>query len=327
MYLPPYSNTGVENTNTGLKALIDWFQFTVLTNHIDSIFGLLGIKSSEFVIMKKGLNGYLEQRRCGNIVVLSKGSPGMGINVMMPGQGCREYENRFGDNWKELIRGVFRAGGHFTRLDVAVDDRQGYFTLDMVRQKVVMGDVRTVFKGVDERKKYHLGDSVSKVTGETLYFGSKESSLRVRMYDKAKERGQECFWNRCEVESRDDRSDVLASEIIGGRGLGVIILSVLKRCLNFVERSADSNKARWAVSDWWSCFLGAVGKIRLAVMQVKKTITQIAGWIERQVAPSLALVEKSLGDGFDSYLKSVIYSGQERWKDKHRVILEGGQNG
>jgi phage replication initiation protein len=319
--MPPSCNTGVENT-LGLKVLLDWVQFTVFCDDVESVFSVLAMDKGDFVRLDRGLYGYSEQYRQGNIVVLSKGAPGMGVHVVMSGRGCREYENMQGDNWIELIRAVLRSGGHFTRLDVAIDDRQGYYDLEMVREKVRSGLVRAVFKKSKDIVERGLRDSA--VLGETIYFGSRSSSVMVRMYDKAKEKGEDCFWIRTEIEVKKERAQVLASEIVGGRSLGTVIMGVLKRYLNFVEVSSDSNKSRWSVSAWWLNYLGKVGEVRLTVAKVIKTVNDVADWIGRQIAPSLAMVNEKFGLGFKSFLDSVILDGRERWKSRHYAMMSGG---
>lgn len=325
----PHTNRGVGCTivdSLGLKSLIDWFEFTIPVRDHLVVLRLLGIKVEEYIELEKGMYLYKNQLLCGNIRVMFNGiSDDMGVHVQMSGEGCRQYEQRFGDNWLELIRGVIRLGGHFTRLDVAVDDLSGYFTIDMVKDKVCSGEVRTVFKGAGLNNSYKFGkDKGSMVDGQTVYFGSKHSELRIRFYDKALEQGVDYFWNRTEVQSRNDRSQMIAVMLMGGTSLGNIVFGILKRYVNFVEKDdGDSNRSRWAVSDWWSRFIGDVDRVKLTIAKGKKTINQVAFWIERQVAPSLALLRKAWGEGFGSFYQSLLFSGEERLKERHLLLLAG----
>ena len=321
--LPPHSNRGVDNTS-GTKVSIDWCEFTLPGDSPSLALNLLKMDINSFIALEKGRHLYKNQLKCGNITILYNGfSPDMGVHVQMSGQGCREYEQRFGDDWIRLLCGVIKSGGHFSRGDGAADDFQGHFTVDMVRQKVLSSEVKTLFKDVDNLQKYALGKTTT-LKGETLYFGSKKSDVMIRIYDKAKQQGVDYFWNRVEVQMRNERADSFFRQIAEGRRLGALMFGVLKQYLNFTERSADTNKARWAVSEWWSGFLGDVEKLRLTIEKARRSINDVARWVERQVAPSLALLKKAFGSSYGSFYQSMLFAGEERLKERHFLLLTGG---
>jgi len=319
--MPPNSNTGAKGT-IGLTALIDWVSVTVPVE-LDRVYSLLRLPSDEFVQMKRGLNGYLGHLKRGNITILYNGQvEGMGIHVFMTGEGCREYEFKHGNRWKELFTEVFSLGGHFTRLDAAIDDYTGYFKIEDVAEKVKQRHIKSIFKKASERAEYKLDDSVGN-NGMSVYFGSNSSRIKIRMYDKAKQQRVDYIWNRTEVEARDERATLLAQEVIKTDSLGRLVAGVLKRYLNFIEPCGDSNKSRWDVSDWWNNYLGNVEKIKLTIKKVQKTMAEVTSWIERQVAPSLALVKEKFGRSFTSYMQYLLFEGKDRWTPHHHAILQG----
>jgi len=60
----------------------------------------------------------------------------------------------------------------------------------------------------------------------------------------------------------------------------------------------------------------------LTVERVVKTITQTVSWIDKQVAPMLAVVQKRFGrESFESYMRSLLCTGQGRWKERHLLLL------
>lgn len=323
---PPLSITGVTDTFllSRLISLLDYFEFSLPFTDPSRAYSVLNISSAEFIRMERGLLGYADQFRCGSISVLSRGSSSMGVHVILRGQGCREYETRFGDSWIELIKRVKSAGGHFTRLDIAIDDRSGYFTVDQVHSKIQAGEFRSVFRTGGYRADYRFTKTGTERSGEGVYIGSKASSgLYLRIYDKAKEQNVPMHWVRTEVVARDERADLLTDKIIEGTALGQIALGVLSRCINFVDRSLDANKSRWAVCSWWTSFLGEVEKVRLSVEKVLKTIEEKADWIERQVAPVLSLLERKFGWAWGAYLEKLLRNGRSRWKQSHLLLLYG----
>lgn len=320
--MPPNSNTGALFTN-GLTSLIDWVSFTVKVP-LENIYSLLKLPAEDFVEMKRGLNGYLGHLKRGSISILFNGQvEGMGVHVFMTGEGCREYENKHGNRWKELFLDVFGLGGHFTRLDSAIDDFKGYFKIEEIAEKVKRRELTSLFKKAGVQVSYDLADMEGKKgnNGMTVYFGSKSSMIKVRMYEKSKQMGVGYFWNRVEVETHDERANLFVQEIVESDDLGKLTAGVLKRYLNFIEPSNDSNKSRCDISEWWNKFLGDVEKVKLTVKKITRTLTQVTMWVERQVSPSLALMKEKMGSAFTSYMQYLLFDGKDRWNQKHYALL------
>jgi len=171
---PPYSSTGVENT-VNLVALLDWFAFTIPVIEPLKACELLGILADEFIKMPKGGNGYLSQVKCGDITILSGGTAEMGCHVVLSGKGCRQYEARFGNVWPELIKKVFDQGGHFARIDVALDDYADRLSLAQINEKVDKREVISKFKTFRRHEEIDLTSPAFENEGNTVYFGSKLS--------------------------------------------------------------------------------------------------------------------------------------------------------
>lgn len=324
---PPYSNTGAENTFGGLKALIDWCSFTLLCNDIRRVQEVLQIPSSDWVQVPRGGKGYKCQLCCGAISIFYDGAPDMGIHVNMSGQGCRQYEGRFGDVWSDLFKRVFEAKGHFSRLDGAIDDFHGFFSVEQIEEKVLRRGVRSRFKKARGMTEYDLTNDVGRGDGKTVYFGSPSSDIQIRIYDKAAQQGVAQVWVRTEVQCRDERSDALAVQIMSDLNLGKLLAGVLGNYITFIESSEDSNKARWPVSSWWSDFLGDVEKVKLTILKAVKTIDEKMEWVNRQVSTTLALIGLHLkGKGTDIYdfVSEMLIEGEKRLKPHHEALLLAG---
>lgn len=342
----PDSNTGFENTKRGIEALYDWCGFTLPIEGLEGVEQaqrLLGIPSEDFSDMAKGANGYKSGIICNNICILYDGRLGMGVHVNMTGQGCRQFEGRFGDKWKAIFKSIFDAGGHFTRLDVALDDFRGHITLQQIMDKSLKREVRTLFgrKNEDGSRRpctiYIQPDFCSAPgvnDGLTVAFGKRGNGVYLRFYDKGVKEGINYPWVRTELELRDERADEMARKIINGgdNELGKLVAGILKTYVNFVEPSlTDSNISRWAVSSWWSDFLGCVEKVRLTIQKVVKTINDTKEWLEEQVSTSLALMylysehlEKTEGvyQYFVNLVSRLRKEGIERLKPRHYEILK-----
>lgn len=344
---PPYSSTGVENTKRGIEVLIDWSGFTLPFEDLEGVERvqrLLGIPAEDFCDMPKGAMGYKSGLMCGNIFILYDGKLGMGVHVNMPGQGCRQYEGRLGNEWKALFKRVFDAGGHFSRLDVALDDYRGRITLHQIKDKGLKHEVRTLFgrKNEDGSRRPCLitiePDFCSAPgvnDGLTVSFGKRGNGVYLRIYDKGVKEGVKYPWLRSELELRDERADEMAKKIVNVDDieLGKLAAGVLKTYVNFIEPSVtDTNTARWAISSWWIEFLGSVERIRLTVKPDVKTIDDTKEFLEEQVATSLAMMNiysEHLKDRCDSnslyfpnFVRRLVREGKERLKPRHIAILQ-----
>jgi phage replication initiation protein len=312
----------VQNTEQkpSLESLIDWCAFTVHDRKaLEEVFSVIGISFQEFVQMPKGRLGYRNQQRCGHIVICSNGMPGMGIHVEMSGQGCRQFDETSG-SWRDMIFKVFGVGGHFTRIDVAIDDRQGFIPLVEAKEKLLRREVRSRFKGGREITGVRFADNPGR-EGCTLYFGTPKSAIRIRIYDKAAEQAVDGVWIRTEVECRHEHANQLAWHLCNSDDQCAIVAGILKNYVVFVEPSIDSNKARWPVSPWWEDFLGSVQKLTLTKRKSdERTIQNVRNWVERNVATSLALLLEYEGGDTD-FLVRLASQGKKRLKPHHFDML------
>ena len=339
---PPSNSMGAENTRVGIEALIDWFEFSVPLpgpEGLKLVKELLKIPDADWLEMPKGALGYKSGLRSGDISLLYDGKSNMGIHVTMRGQGCRQYEALHGNRWGELINSVFIMNGGFSRLDAAIDDYRGHYTLQMIIDKINKREVRTLFgrkKEDGSRRPFRMmiepdfcsAQGVN--DGMTVYGGSAQSDVMIRFYDKAVQQGVKFPWVRTEIQCRDKRADKLAMEIVGGdiegKGLGKVAAGVLRTYVNFVEPSeTDSNIARWAVSSWWSEFLGCVEKVRLTIKAVVKTIKDTMDWARHQWSKSAAVIDLFLDskklDVYD-FFAELISDGRVRLKSSDYAKLQ-----
>lgn len=328
---PPYCNTGAENTERhALFALVDWVSCTFpYAQDVQEILNILCLPEKDMREMPHGLHGYKQMLICGNIRVMYDGNDNMGIHVEFSGQGCREYESYNLLTWSELIKRVTDRGGHFSRLDVAIDDYKGYFTIQSLIRRSKRGLCRSKFKKARYMETIELSDGST--GGATIYFGNPSSRIKIRMYEKNFEREQKGFdveedvhiWNRVEIEAKKERAQILALLIMEERlPLGSIICGVLKNYVNFVDKHpTDPNKARWEVSKFWKKFLGDIEPIRLTEKAPDRTIQRVENWIDKQVTPSISLLFLA-GVLNHENLQEFLSEGLDRLTEKDIIILE-----
>lgn len=271
--VPPVGNT--EAQSTGQRILIDWFAFTLPFGA--DIWETLTIPEKEWVSIETRALGYKRVFIHGAMKVYTSDREDMGVHCELSGSACREYEFFFGNRWAELIKKIREAHGTFSRIDLAIDDFDGIFTLEEIKGKIDRGEVISFFRRGRKLEEFNLGEKDN--LGQTIYFGSPQSRTRVRMYDKAIEQlikeqqsreteaiereskekvppslrrenkknregeyrrerlEHHALWNRTEIQCRDERAGVLADYLQAGLPVGEITFGILRHYLNFVDPS------------------------------------------------------------------------------------------
>ncbi|BCD26961.1 putative DNA relaxase NicK (plasmid) [Bacillus cereus] len=341
---PRICNTGVLNTSeSGLRACVDWVQATLKIAEVEHVISnILGLKNADFVEQETSKFGYKKMVRFGSIQIYYEGhSEDMGIHIHMGGQACREYEEYQVRTWAQLFALIF-GQGHFTRIDIAIDDFKGYFKISAIERKIKTGQLSSKFKKARHMESIEIKEGKS--LGRTVYFGSEHSDVQIRMYDKKLERegkGKEVtedFWVRTEIQTRDLHADKIARRIIAGGSnvsevngeddncemtVGETVKETLANYLRFLVKpkdGGDSNKGRWKTAPFWDKFLGDVEKLKLTDVAPDRTVERSIQWLEKQVAPTLGLVFEAYDNDAVKILQ-VMREGVERLGSKERAML------
>lgn len=317
---PPYSNTGAQNTERRDKeVLIDWLSFTIPDDSVQDIKELTQFLCLPYdeCVDRNGGHGYLKRLIYGNIHLYYEGSPGMGYHVSFTGKGCREYESIINGDWLFLFKKVLEGGGHFTRIDSAIDDYAQALDLNLIQEKVNHRHLVSRFKTTRTILSKDLVNEGS--TGLTIIFGSRSSNAVVRMYDKGIEQGVDFNWIRCELELKHELANEFISKLHEGWELGKATAAVLKNYINFKDPSSDTNKSRWLTSCFWDEFLDGVSRLALTVKVAERTIEKTKEWLERQVAVALARVVEHDGGDLE-FIDYLIDSGHKRLRFKESNI-------
>lgn len=329
--VPPYRNTGAQNTwGEGLRPCVDWVQATFKNVQPDDIIAdILLLKPEDFTELERGKYGYMSAKRLGHITVLYNGHPEMGVHMELSGQGCREYESYEIMDWRTLFNIILRCEAKITRLDVALDDFKGYWKIKQIIRKVKSGELVSKFKHATRVEKIKIEDGST--AGHTVYFGSNESRIKIRMYDKLLEQkakdgaDQEeieglTVWNRTEIQSRDERAQTIAGLIANDVPIGAIVTGILKYYLRFVVKGKDRNKSRWKTAKFWDEFLKDAEPLRLAEAKQAASLEKKIAWLDRQVAPTLAMIVQAM-EGDMEKIYRLINEGAKRLKERDVALI------
>ena len=259
--------------------LIDWLTVTFHGLQTWDVKQILDLKTVPWQVKHSFINGYPLDLCFGHIHIRhgadnpayysdpKKARTDMGICLDMSGQGCREFESWSNKSWIEFITDIFRCGGvqgarmSVTRLDLAYDDHSMLLNIWRMRRDV---EDRNYLSKSKMSRIIWSDDQETDIHGLTLEIGSKKSPVLIRIYDKAAERGYKYrHWIRVELQLREARSHEALKQLYQRESIGMVASGILRNYCTFVTPTADSNRARWPIADYWQRVLEGFEKIRI----------------------------------------------------------------
>lgn len=300
-------------TTFDYKIIIDWLQFTLLKdNGLATVFRILKLNSSDFEQLDKGGLGYKNQLFNNNVRIYYNGNKDMGICTSISGKGCRFMESQGQDLWSLLFRLARSARINITRLDLALDT--GIKLIDKIRAKIDSKEYISKSRSIS----YICKSGATSTRTETIYIGSRSSDLMIRIYDKAVEQNlDEVDWERWEIVLKKEK--IKEAIPLLKKGISQTFKNILYTYFRPVIK-VDSNKSRSKVCPWYLRFLGQVEIISLYKDPAEKTIEDKWLWVEKQVAPTLALL--SLAFENTDFLAGLALGSTERIKQKDLELVK-----
>lgn len=319
------NNARLENA---LTVSIDWIAFTsVMVQEAKEMIEFLGYTEGDFQLLPKGAGGYLKVYRLKSypVTVMAEGREGMGVHVVITGSAIQDVLQHYKATLEtvtpwgteavgltdfnntvmvEFLQDIHRIGW-LTRLDLAVDDKGGrFFSVEDVRGCLNRCEVVSKFRTFRDVYESTL---TLESTGHTIYLGSRQSEVMLRIYDKRLEQNRKAeseedmlqeSWVRWELELKNERADAAADMLIKRKSLGEVITGILNNYVRIVVLD-DSNRSRCSLHPLWAAFIGEVEKLRLYVEEAKKTIKEKRSWLVHSVLPTLAGIIIADGGAFD----------------------------
>ena len=298
---------------TDNKIIIDWLQFTLLKDDgLEIVFKILRLNPADFEQLDKGGLGYKDQLINNNVRIYYNGNLGMGINTSISGKGCRYMENQGQDLWSLVFRLERSDKINITRLDLALDT--SVKLIDKIRAKIDKKEYISKSRSIS----YICKSGAKSTRTETIYIGSRSSDLMIRIYDKAVEQGIDGIdWERWEIVLKKDK--IKEAIPLLKKDISQTFKNVLYTYFRPVKEVL-SNKSRSKVCNWYIKFLGKVEKISLYREPLERTIEDKWNWVEKQVAPTLALL--SLAFDNTDFLAGIAQGNIERIKQKDLELVK-----
>jgi DNA relaxase NicK len=307
---PPSCSTGAEKT-TG----IHWYRGTVAGVAAEDVLATVSewCGGESVVVLPAAHYGYRDAWLVGVVRVYAHPErPDMGVCVELRGEACEAHGG--------LAVAVLhdRLGARCTRLDVAHDGCP--FTPAQVRDAWRAGDVRTRCKVPEtarEDRQWRKSHWHEEVDGDMFTMGSRQSMQYARCYDR---RG----FTRFELELKGETAEVAAVELLAALREAPdlfprLALGWLRRFVDFVDGTPGLHSSRRALLPWWAEFVSGVDRVRVVLSGAAvRTLAEVRDWLERQVAPTLAVIASAFGMG---EVDRLLSAGVDRWRPRHHVLL------
>lgn len=278
-----------------------------------------------------GYSGRFTYRNVINIL-FSEDDPKKGTIIELSGQGCRHLEmildTRKIDR-KIFIQSVFDFHGHFTRLDLTLDDYTGMLDIPELAEKVESGFLETTFRSCEIIRSKNLSTNDS--NGLTLYLGSRKSLSYFFWYQKdheqRKKRGialeDADIINRYELRYKKEKAQKLARKILSYPYLSTLFFELVNGAVCFYDRDPDDPNAK--VDRKWQLFIENSNELTLPLESKPQSFTISINWLSTGVAPTLAFIHK-IDELFDSSLLEIIIQNGRLNPHQEKIIEEMKEN-
>lgn len=248
---------------------VDWISVTFDAywgNRFARKIGYLGWASSVEGVPPKGYNKAVELET-GALIAWHTEIPTQGIHVKLSGSTLRWYMTK-GLDWHTLLRMIKKCHGRTSRVDLAIDIRNGGLKLEHCCEENLLP-----YKGKGRTPRViPVG---SQKNGWTVYVGARTSQKYLRVYDKAKEqKDMDADYVRVELECKEEIAHAIGHEFPEmSKDDCVVMAQTLIR-----QHAAFDQPAYLAALESRT--------IELSIPQGKEKDT--LGWLLKIVAPSLA---------------------------------------
>jgi phage replication initiation protein len=196
------------------------------------------------------------------------------------------------------------------RFDIALDDHEKFVKLGQIADARIGGN----FFNCSYTEMIVSGKR-GELEGVTLYFGSRHSDTRLRIYDKTIESKSRICGNRWEAQLRRKKaqaafelwlSAIPKGEPVVCRVLQNIVLGIIDFRIRD-DDDTDRNRCRPLI--WFTNLLSNLRACpaRLAIAKVEQSAQKSINWIKKSVAPTMLTLKKILGADFKTFMAESMF--------------------
>lgn len=305
-------------------SLLDYLAFTIVDGaDAGDVMGWLGL---DFSMLAAGQRGYRAGARgvgCPAFVLWDGGAPGMGVHVVLSGQVLRTLERSEGfAGWQRFLCDWIERGARFTRVDCAVDDREGLVDFGRVLAAVENGDLASKARAgsyvyhrtVKDGQRY-----------QTVTLGSRQSERFFRCYEKSFDRGDSFEGLRFELELKGGYAQAVAHDL-ALMGLD-IIPGVLAAFVDFKGGDGrDTCITRRKRAGWWSALLESASHVLEVTREVSRSLVKRHAHLVKQWSQTMFVLVEAGGGSVD-WLYDAIEVGRSKLSRHNRDLLRAALAG
>ena len=282
-----------------------------------------------------GHYSYTEHYYIGDIFVYTSPDEEKGVLLELKGKGCRQFESYLlaqERSWNDFLMDALVDGGVMKRLDLAINDHTGMLDIPELTEKCRNEECVSVFRSF---KSYASGELVKHEEqdkagmGYTLYIGSLKSEVYFCVYEKSYEQyiklgipiEEAPIKNRFEIRLKNERAYYAVRDLLTYYDAERTAFSIINRYVRFVDKEADKKRSDWKLSVRWAWFIGENREpLKLTTKPEPYTLDRTLRWIQRQVDPTLKMLETITAKTGIDYLKEIRKS--TKLTEKHYKIIE-----
>jgi phage replication initiation protein len=284
----------LERVGQRSRIIYDYLSICFHKHDVFDIIALLGFESMNWQ-ETTGAHGYRDRLYSECVSIHFNGREDMGVWLELTGKGCRIFEKFGNGDYDTLLNMCLNPdnGMNLARLDVAFDDFDGILNIKRIYEDTfyITDDGKPKLKNVVTR--YHEDSFEPMPTGKgiSVKFGSPQSKIRVRIYDKNREQGyiEGRHWLRVELQMRHERALGFVKAAEHTPSIGARFRGVLANYVRFVEPCEDSNKRRWPTADYWARLLDSAQAISIySKPSMEYKLEQLKSYVVRQAGNAIA---------------------------------------
>ena len=324
------------NPEVPLTMLFDYVRIRFPTLDIGHIIkDILQLNIQYMIHEDFGHYSYTEHYYIGDIFVYTSPDEEKGVLLELKGKGCRQFESYLlaqERSWYDFLMDALVDGGVMKRLDLAINDHTGMLDIPELTEKCRNEECVSVFRSF---KSYASGELVKHEEqdkagmGYTLYIGSLKSEVYFCVYEKSYEQyiklgipiEEAPIKNRFEIRLKNERAYYAVRDLLTYYDAERTAFSIINRYVRFVDKEADKKRSDWKLSARWAWFIGENREpLKLTTKPEPYTLDRTLRWIQRQVDPTLKMLETITAKTGIDYLKEIRKS--TKLTEKHYKIIE-----
>ena len=324
------------NPEAPLTMLFDYVRIRFPTLDIGHIIkDILQLNIKYMIHEDFGHYSYTEHYYIGDIFVYTSPDEEKGVLLELKGKGCRQFESYLlaqERSWYDFLMDALVDGGVMKRLDLAINDHTGMLDIPELTEKCRNEECVSVFRSF---KSYASGELVKHEEqdkagmGYTLYIGSLKSEVYFCVYEKSYEQyiklgipiEEAPIKNRFEIRLKNERAYYAVRDLLTYYDAERTAFSIINRYVRFVDKEADKKRSDWKLSVRWAWFIGENREpLKLTTKPEPYTLDRTLRWIQRQVDPTLKMLETITAKTGIDYLKEIRKS--TKLTEKHYKIIE-----